>query len=85
MDDNLPNPIIIKDDVYFDKNIAVNENGVIGNVFGIGDGLAVGGNINLEDVNVFGLMSGYGNIYSAGDIYIAKEDNGKFVYFGKRW
>ena len=80
MDDNLQNLIIIKDDVCFDKNIAVNENGVIGNVFGIGDGLAVGGNINLENVNVFGLMSGYGNIYSEGDIYVAKEDNGKFVY-----
>ena len=72
--------VIIKDDVYFDKNIAVNENGIISNVLGVGDGMAVGGNINLENVNIYGLMSIFKNTYSQGDIYISKENNDKFVY-----
>lgn len=61
LSDNL---IIIPDNVYFENSIAVNDSGLINNALGIGEGLSVGVDANLENVNVFGLLSGYSNIYS---------------------
>ena len=80
IEDSSDNLIIVDDNVYFENSIAVNNNGLINNVLGIGQGLAVGVDANLENVNIFGLLAGYGNIYSNGSVYVAKDNDGKYVY-----
>jgi hypothetical protein len=77
INDNL---IIIKDNVIFEENIEVNNNQLIDNVLGVNNGLSVGKDANFENINTFGLMSSYGNIYSNGSVFISNNNEEKYIY-----
>ena len=79
--DNCDKPLIIKENTIFEQNVYIAKNTLIG------ESLTVGDDLNTNNLNSFGQLSVYDNIYSTGNIFlkdnkICNEDNkdSKFLY-----
>jgi hypothetical protein len=65
------------DNIVINKNLIVQESELINKVLKVDSGVTVGGDLNSNNQNVFGLLSVYDNIYSSGDIFLQSVRNDK--------
>jgi hypothetical protein len=65
------------DSIVINKNLIVEQSELINKVLEVDSGVAVGGDLNSNNQNVFGLLSVYDNIYSSGDIFLQSVRNDK--------
>jgi hypothetical protein len=65
------------DNIVINKNLIVQQSEIINKKLEVDSGTAIGGDLNSNNQNVFGLLSVYDNIYSSGDIFLQSVINDK--------
>ena len=65
------------DDIIINTNLIVLESEIVNKKLEVDSGVAIGGDLNSNNQNVFGQLSVYDNIYSSGDIFLQGVRNDK--------
>jgi UDP-3-O-[3-hydroxymyristoyl] glucosamine N-acyltransferase len=77
--DNVITDNIITENLFVNNNAVIENNAQINNVMEVADGVAIGSDLNTNNINAFGQVSVYNNIFSTGNIYLNNDNDNNYL------